>query len=271
MRVADVMTRRVRTVDQHDSIDRAAGVLRFWQFRHLPVLDALEHVVGIVTPADLLEVARGGGDLADEPVSRAMSKPVVTAREDETIESAMERMLKRDVHAMPVLGPDGRLVGIVADQDLLAVIARPASKRPLDEVVDAVMTRDPVTIEPEATLGDAAEVLLQGGFRHLPVVDGEGQLVGMISERDLRARLGEELADFPSATLEALTESVSESMTPDPVSVAPGTPLADVLETFAAERVGAITVVDGDALVGIVSYVDVLKWLRDAGVAPRSS
>lgn len=136
---------------------------------------------------------------------------------------------------------------------------------PFEDVpVERVMTGNPVTIEPEASLADAAEALLQGGFRHLPVVNGQGRPVGMVSERDLRARLGTDLYGFSRATVESLSEPVSGVMTPDPISVRTGARLGEVLETFADERVGALLVVDeADRLRGILSYVDLLLWLRD--------
>ena len=270
MRVGEVMTRKVRTLSQYESIDLAAAVLRFWTFRHLPVVDVNDHVVGMVTPADLLEAARDGGDLKDEPVSRVMKQPVVTAHEDEPVQAALERMVKERVHALPVLGAGDRLVGIVADQDLLAAVAggRPVVPTLQDVVVDVVMTRQPVTVEPETSLGDAAQHLLRGGFRHLPVVDREERLVGMVSERDLRARLGSELEGLPHARLDTLTLPVSEAMTPDPLTVRAGTPLTEVLQLFTEERIGAIPVVDeSETLLGIISYVDVLRWLRDRAAA----
>lgn len=136
---------------------------------------------------------------------------------------------------------------------------------PFEDVpVERVMTGAPVTIEPEASLADAAEALLRGGFRHLPVVDSAGRPVGMASERDLRARLGTDLYGFSRATVEALSEPVSGVMTPDPVSVRLGARIGEVIETFADERVGALLVVDeADRVRGIVSYVDLLLWLRD--------
>ncbi len=150
----------------------------------------------------------------------------------------------------------------------------------LDILVEEVMTRDPQTIEPEAALSDASEALLQGGFRHLPVVDGEGRLVGMLSERDLRAKLGTDVEDFPAATLEALTEPVSSAMSPDPLSIGPKAKLSSALEIFADERVGALPVIDeDDKLLGILSYVDVLVFLGERpkagtseapGLPPRS-
>jgi CBS domain-containing protein len=147
-----------------------------------------------------------------------------------------------------------------------------------DVPVDEVMTHGPEVVEPESTLSEAAEALLTGGFRHLPVVNGQGRPVGMISERDLRARLGTDLYGFTRATVEALSEPVSGVMTPDPISVRSGTRIGGVLDSFADERVGALLVLDeADRLVGILSYVDLLLWLRDhpysgpAGKAPAAS
>ncbi len=138
----------------------------------------------------------------------------------------------------------------------------------LEVLVEEVMTPDPETIEPEAPLSDAAEALLRGGFRHLPVVNGSGRLVGMLSERDLRAKLGTNLENFPGATMEALSEPVSSAMSPDPLSIGPQAKLSEALEIFADERVGALPVVDeGDKLLGILSYVDVLVFLNER---PRS-
>jgi CBS domain-containing protein len=127
-----------------------------------------------------------------------------------------------------------------------------------------VMTRGPATVEEAAPVKDAAAEMAAGGFRHLPVVDAAGALVGMISERDLRARLGTDIRRFADATADALAEPVFEAMTPDPVSLPPTATLAEALAVFADERVGAIPVVDdGDRPVGIVSYVDLLGTIRE--------
>lgn len=145
--------------------------------------------------------------------------------------------------------------------------------------ISAVMTRGPATVEEDAPLADAAAEMAAGGFRHIPVVDAGGRLVGMISERDLRARLGTELRGFASAAQDALSERVAEVMTPDPIALPPHASLADALGVFADERVGAVPVVDeGERLVGIVSYVDLLGTIRAlseaaarAGIAPARS
>ncbi len=129
--------------------------------------------------------------------------------------------------------------------------------------LSVVMTRGPATVEEAAPVSDAAAEMAAGGFRHLPVVNANGALVGMISERDLRARLGTDVARFEDATADALAEPVLEAMTPDPVSLPATATLAQALEVFADERIGAIPVVDdADRPIGIVSYVDLLGTIR---------
>jgi CBS domain-containing protein len=268
MQVREVMTRQVWTVREHESVELASAVLRFRRFRHLPVVDADGRVVGMITPTDLLRFA-SGSQARTVTVAQLATRPPVTIGEDDRLETAVERMREEGFHALPVVGASGRLVGIVTDVDVLTALARPRidqRARTLAELtVDRVMTRDPVTIESDASLADAAEALLQGQFRHLPVLDHEGRLVGMLSERDLRSQLGADPGAFPSATLDALTRTVSEAMTPDPVSVQQGASLGDVLETFGRERVGALPVVDeSERLVGIVSYVDLMLSLHRA-------
>jgi CBS domain-containing protein len=129
--------------------------------------------------------------------------------------------------------------------------------------VSAVMTRGPATVDELAPLADAAAEMAAGGFRHVPVVDSGGHLVGMVSERDLRARLGTDPRGFAGAADAALAERVAEVMTPDPIALPPHAPLAEALAIFADDRVGAVPIVDdGERLVGIVSYVDLLGTIR---------
>lgn len=129
--------------------------------------------------------------------------------------------------------------------------------------VSAVMTRGPATVGELAPLADAAAEMAAGGLRHVPVVDAEGRLVGMISERDLRARFGTDVGGFAGAAEDALAERAAEAMTPAPVALPPDASLAEALAVFADERVEAVPVVDdGERLVGIVSYLDLLGTIR---------
>jgi acetoin utilization protein AcuB len=133
----------------------------------------------------------------------------------------------------------------------------------LDLPAQSVMTLSPAAIGPEDSLADAAALMVRGGFRHLPIVDGDGRLTGILSERDLRARLGVEIERFPEVAPDVLEERVDGTMHANPIAVGPHTPLRDVVRALAEERVGAVPVLDeGDAVVGMISYVDVLDFLR---------
>src|SRR5512134_1759194 len=107
----------------------------------------------------------------------------------------------------------------------------------LDVPVQDVMTFKPAAIGPEDSLGDAAAMMVQGGFRHLPVIDGDGRLAGILSERDLRARLGIEVEAFPQAPDDVLGDGVEGTMRASPIAVSPQTPLRDVLRLLVEERV----------------------------------
>ncbi|WP_242392916.1 CBS domain-containing protein [Anaeromyxobacter oryzisoli] len=146
---------------------------------------------------------------------------------------------------------------------------RPAPIPFLDVPVTQVMTSRPAIIGPEDALGEAAGVMVQGGFRHLPVVDVDDHLVGMLSERDLRARLGTELERFAEVARDLLDELVQDTMRPDPITIPSDATVRDALEILSDEGVGALPVLDGERLVGIVSYLDLLGYLRrEAPPAP---
>ena len=141
----------------------------------------------------------------------------------------------------------------------------------LELPVKSVMTFHPASVGPEDDLGTAARLMVEGGFRHVPVVDTDGRVVGVLSERDVRARLGVEVERFPAAAHELLAEEVETAMNRAPITVGPDTPLREVLGIFSAEKVGALPVVDGEErLLGIVSYLDLLGYLHDQGLSPAT-
>ena len=124
------------------------------------------------------------------------------------------------------------------------------------------MTRAPSTVSADDSLLDAAARMADRGVRHLPVVDGDRHVVGMLSDRDVRTVVGDSThlprPDHAPVHMRALR--VCDVMTRDALVVRQNTPFADVVKVFTDQRVGAVPVVDdADHLVGIISYVDVLK------------
>lgn len=129
-----------------------------------------------------------------------------------------------------------------------------------------IMTEEPVMLPVTSTLSEAVQILQSLDIRHLPVVDDQLELVGMLSDRDLRALavpriVGDEWLGELRTALEA---PVSSIMSADVFSVDEETETSEIIELMLEQRVGALPVLNADGfLVGIVSYVDVLRELRD--------
>ncbi len=122
-----------------------------------------------------------------------------------------------------------------------------------------IMTPEPVRIKADATLPEALTLLALADVRHLPVIDGV-KVAGMLSERDV---LGV-LAPGEKPALEELDKRcVRDLMSQEVLAVAPETSVRQVIEELLTHRVGALLVMDGEQLAGIVSYVDVLAALKD--------
>jgi CBS domain-containing protein len=114
------------------------------------------------------------------PVSEHMTRSLLTIGSDATLGEAAARMAERGVGAVVVLEGDV-IAAILTERDVMrAVAAGEDGSAPVTEW----MTRHPDTIEPDDTTDHAASLMIHGGFRHLPVVEG-GNVVGMVSIRDL--------------------------------------------------------------------------------------
>ncbi len=113
-------------------------------------------------------------------VSEIMSRGLLTVDGATSLTEAARQMDQRSVGAVLVLS-EGRLAGILTERDVLRAVA---AGRTESAIVSDWMTRDPETIEPSERVGQAAAIMIHGGFRHLPVLEG-GTAVGIVSIRDL--------------------------------------------------------------------------------------
>lgn len=127
-------------------------------------------------------------------------------------------------------------------------------------VAGDLMTPQPARVRVSSTVGHALKLLHELDVRHLPVVDADGELVGIVSDRDLRGPLPDEVV--PEAPDIGPRTPITRVMSSAPVSVSPETGLREVVEMMIEQKVGALPVVDSDGrLVGIVSYIDLLRHL----------
>ena len=123
------------------------------------------------------------------------------------------------------------------------------------------MTRNPKTVSPDDPLSFAAGILREHGFHHLPVVQG-GRLIGILSDTDLRN------ATFTAIPAQgdggpAGDRPVREAMRTEVWSVTPEDSVEDALLILAREKFGALPVLSGDRLVGIITRADLLNAFVD--------
>jgi CBS domain-containing protein len=116
-------------------------------------------------------------------VAEVMNKSVLTVDPTASIGEAAEKMIEAGVGAVVVMEDMVRIVGIVTERDLMRAVAQRA--RAAEAKVRQWMTESVVTIEPDTEIHDAAKMMFQRNFRHLPVVNGEGRLMGIASLRRL--------------------------------------------------------------------------------------
>lgn len=131
-------------------------------------------------------------------------------------------------------------------------------------LVSEVMTQDPVSAGSDTPIHEVLEQMMDRDIRHMPVVD-RGDLVGVVSDRDLKNYSFEAVMDDPAAARARLKKPISAVMTGEPLTVSPEDELADAVDMLLENKIGAVPVVDAAEgnLVGILSYVDVLRAARD--------
>jgi len=125
-------------------------------------------------------------------VSDHMASPVITVTPDTPFQDALKILRDKGFRRLPVIGENGKLVGIVSERDLLYASPSPASTLSVWEMnyllskitVEKVMTHNVITTTSNATLESAAYTLTIHKFGGLPVVD-DGKLVGIITETDI--------------------------------------------------------------------------------------
>jgi acetoin utilization protein AcuB len=128
------------------------------------------------------------------------------------------------------------------------------------------MTEDPVTVTASSTVGEAIQILQELNVRHIPVVNQSNELVGMLSDRDLRAVSVPRTIDeeWLGELRIALETPVARVMSSNVVTVQEEASMPEVIELMLDNKIGAVPVVDADsALVGIISYIDLLRELHE--------
>lgn len=207
--VGEIMTRDVLWMRPSAKLTLVGHRLRtYGELRVMPIVER-GVLVGIVTRSDLLRSRASIGDRIrsrfrrddrdepllhmarsrrpgprapdDAPITTVMTNDVIAVRRSATLSRAVELMLQHRHTALPVVEWDGRLVGLVSEAD---VLGDPLYTQGPRRTVGDVMTHAPITVDVDATVGAARDLIADRGLRLLPVVK-EGVVVGVVGRSDL--------------------------------------------------------------------------------------
>lgn len=258
------MSSPVVTVERTASLPGADAVMRDERIRHLPVVDDQRRLVGLVTHRDVLSASVGGqtplteterGELQlSVPVDRMMRRQVWTVRPGQSALDAARLLYDLQFGCAPVVDDERVVVGIVTEADFLGM-AIELLDGDGDTPVSKLMTREVVTLAPDDELSLADLLMRLERIRHLPVVDADGALVGLLTHRDLLAAQRSSLTGAPRF---ATTATAADYMATDVTTVPPEASVGQAARTLVDHKWGCLPVVSDGRLAGIVTEADVL-------------
>lgn len=299
--VHDVMSREVRAVKPETPLAEAVELLLGKVYRTLPVVDEAGRVVGILTEGDLLAKAKllaasvqrelSEAELAGElqrlrqtgqTVGGVMTANPVTVTSQTTVTEAVRLMVEHNIKRLPVVDPQGGLIGLVSRVNVLRALAQP----PIAELprpnppsgqhvrVGEIMLTPVPTVLAGASLAEVVGRLVSSAQRRVVVVDVNRHIAGIITDGDLikratateRAGLLQSLVNrLPLGSDEGLhlsQRTAAEVMTAPVITVSPDTSLLEALRLLLAHQIKRLPVVNSEGqLVGLVGRGGILQAL----------
>ncbi|MBN1506345.1 MAG: CBS domain-containing protein [Sedimentisphaerales bacterium] len=254
----DLMQIGVKTVPCDASIYEAIRILVERRISGLPVVDGAT-MVGIITEKDILQLVFRQEHLPGA-VGKYMTAGVVAFDEEEEISKIWACLVSNSYRRVPIVH-GGKLTGIISRTDLIRarisdLASRASGQTPAlsaqGPFVRDVMTPGLLTATPDMPVSEAAKILLANEITGLPVVDDSLRLLGILSEKDVLKRLGDEHAHACS---------VQEVMTSDVISFQTNDSFFNVCECLANKSFRRVPVLDRGRLVGIVSRADLIVYI----------
>ena len=193
-------------------------------------------------------------------------KEVISIPQTKSIKEAAEMMIEHEFRRLPVTQPgSNKLLGIVTAMDILDFLGG-GSKfdiiekkhndnflAAINDQVKEIMTRGVISVGPKATIRESVTKMTENGIGSLPIVDKEGKLVGIVTERDFALALAGSLTN----------ETVGDLMIKDVITTTCGTPIESCSKIMVRNNLRRIPVVEEDKLVGIVTSTDILRFFGD--------
>lgn len=242
---------------------------------------------GLITREDLLIVKYTHRYLqplpADRPVAEVMTRHITTVKPETSARQVVELLLGKLFKAVPVVDDAERVVGIITDRDLLGKAGMPTrlavgerlaaddlraflAQVSSEETARTIMTAPAITVRDDQSLGHVAHRLVERDLKRMPVVDGDGKLVGMVSRVDvLRAVAGEDSGAAETAPAPHPGQTLAQIMSVQVAAVHVNDDLADVLRQLLDAHVTRVVVLDEqEHPVGVITDGDLVARVSAA-------
>jgi PAS domain S-box-containing protein len=249
LEVKDVMSTDVITICPKEPAVAAAQVMAANNVSCVVVADG-DQVVGIATERDFLgRISGADTDLRDTTVAEIMSHPVESAPPDLSIFDASARMEAKHIKRLPVLAGK-RLVGIVTQTDLTRALTSYFVWKDVSEI----MSRDVVTIQAQATVEQAAQIMHAHGISCIVALEGD-RVRGVLTERDFLKRVVVAQKDTGSIRVEAVMSSPV-------IAIHPDYSIFGAFKTMDKMHVRRLAVMEKEHLVGVVTQTDIFRVMK---------
>lgn len=277
--VMSIARREVVTTPQSTTIQEAAETMVKNKFRRLPITDpGTGKLLGIVTSMDILDFL-GGGDkykiiddkyqgnflaAVNESVKEIMTREVHVLSDKDSVEDAIDNMIKWGVGALPVIDTNDKIVGIVSERDFVVLMAGVLT----DELVEDYMTENIISTTPGTRIEGASKIMVRNKLRRIPVIGEERKtphpekekIVGIVTATDVMEFLGENRAFNSTGNAEEILNTfISDIMEHNVVSTTTRSRLGDICQIMETRGMGGLPVVHGDELQGIITESDILR------------
>ncbi len=305
LRVRDAMTSSPTTVHAVTPVREVIRILISSNYNSLPVVDEREQPIGMITQGDLIEragmpirlglLAEFGthqvdawlDSLPSKTAEEVMSRPVVTITEDKPLSGAVGIMLRSKLKRLPVVDAQGKIAGILSRFDIFRTISVEtpdweALARHSVELRDArfvrdIMQRDTYSVLPDTPIEESAKIIDTNAVQRVAVVDPNGKLLGLISDRDLLSKFSEHRGSMWNYLLSKVTfgetaqfyrelfaqsrvHTGAEVMKKDLVTVREETPIEEAVRLMVTHRLKRLPVVNQeDRFQGMVSRDSLLR------------
>lgn len=253
--IEEYMREEVRFIDAEDTLSKVVGIFRETALPIVVVLSSSGDYLGVITDRIVLRSMLN----IDAVKAKSVVIKVPTINVSDSIAKAARMMLENAVKGLPVSGHDDRIIGIVTVDDT----GKAAGKLFPSLKIKEVMTRDPIIITPDSTIGKALVIMRENGISRLPVVKND-KLVGLVTIRDiidkvLQPRTRVTRGEVAGEKIRSLGYKVSDIMTKSVIQASPEEELSSAVKKMIENDVSCLVIVSHNRVAGIITWTDILE------------